>query len=88
MFPCSADHEQDWQPYPVDPYSAECADYTSIMPRVRRHRARSPHGSSSNGCYLCRYHHGPITVRLFFPAPTIAMQWICRCDTGSIGSRK
>ena len=20
-FPCSADHEQDWQPYPVDPYS-------------------------------------------------------------------
>ena len=21
-FLCSADHEQDWQPYPVDPYSA------------------------------------------------------------------
>ena len=20
-FPCSAEHEQDWQPYPVDPYS-------------------------------------------------------------------
>ena len=20
-FPCSADHEQDWQPYPVDPHS-------------------------------------------------------------------
>ena len=20
-FPCSADHEHDWQPYPVDPYS-------------------------------------------------------------------
>ena len=19
-FPCSADHEQDWQPYPVNPY--------------------------------------------------------------------
>ena len=25
-FPCSADHEQDWQPYPVDPYSAICDD--------------------------------------------------------------
>ena len=25
-FPCSADHEQDWQPYPVDPYSAICLD--------------------------------------------------------------
>ena len=24
-FPCSADHEQVWQPYPVDPY---CNDYT------------------------------------------------------------
>ena len=23
-FPCSADHDQDWQPYPVDPYSAVC----------------------------------------------------------------
>ena len=23
-FPCSADREQDWQPYPVDPYSAIC----------------------------------------------------------------
>ena len=21
-FPCSADHDQDWQPYQVDPYSA------------------------------------------------------------------
>ena len=20
-FPCSDDHDQDWQPYPVDPYS-------------------------------------------------------------------
>ena len=22
IFRCSADHEQDWQPHPVDPYSA------------------------------------------------------------------
>ena len=29
-FPCSADHEQDWQPYPVDPYSALCDDHTYI----------------------------------------------------------
>ena len=26
-FPCSADREQDWQPYPVDPYSAMCDDH-------------------------------------------------------------
>ena len=30
-FPCSADHEQDWQPYPVDPYSATCGDVTYIL---------------------------------------------------------
>ena len=27
-FSCSADHEQDWQPYHVDPYSAICDDKT------------------------------------------------------------
>ena len=25
-FPCSADHVQDWQPYPVDPYSCYMCD--------------------------------------------------------------
>ena len=30
-FPCSADHEQDWQPYPVDPYSAICDEHTYIL---------------------------------------------------------
>ena len=29
-FPCPTDHEQDWQPYPVDPYSAICDDHTYI----------------------------------------------------------
>ena len=29
-FPCSADQEQDWQPYPVDPYSAMCDDHTYL----------------------------------------------------------
>ena len=29
-FPCSADHEQDRQPYPVDPYSAICDDHTYL----------------------------------------------------------
>ena len=30
-FPCSADHEQDWQPYPVDPYSCYVCDHTYIL---------------------------------------------------------
>ena len=39
-FPCSADHEQDWQPYPVDLYSAICDDHTYI--RRKFHRALNP----------------------------------------------
>ena len=35
-FPCSADHEQDWQPYPVDPYSATCDDHTYIHTYIHR----------------------------------------------------
>ena len=27
-FPCSAEYEQDWQPYPVDIYSCCMCDYT------------------------------------------------------------
>ena len=30
-FPCSSDHEQDWQPCPVDPYSAICDDHTIMQ---------------------------------------------------------
>ena len=34
-FPCSPDHEQDWQPYPVDPYSAICDDHTPTHTYIR-----------------------------------------------------
>ena len=30
-FPCSADHEQDWQPYPVDPYSCYMCHYAYVL---------------------------------------------------------
>ena len=36
-FPCSADHEQDWQPCPVDPYSAICDDHTYIHTYIAAH---------------------------------------------------
>ena len=34
IFPCSADHEEDWQPYPVDPYSCYMCDHTYIHTRA------------------------------------------------------
>ena len=30
-FRCSADHKQDWQPYPVDPYFCYMCDHTYII---------------------------------------------------------
>ena len=35
-FPCWADHEQDWQPYPIDPYSAIREDHTYIHSSEKR----------------------------------------------------
>ena len=36
-FPCSADREQDWQPYPVDRHSAICDDYTTYYIVTKRY---------------------------------------------------
>ena len=33
-------------------------------------RASCSQGSSSNGCCLFKFHHGPTNVRLSFPTPT------------------
>ena len=40
-FPCSADHVQDWQPYPVDPFSCYMCDHTYINGRRRGTREES-----------------------------------------------
>ena len=42
-------------------------------PKVRRHRASSPQGSSSNECCLFAGYHGPINVRLSFSTSTILL---------------
>ena len=49
-FPCSADHEQDWQPYPVDPYSAICDDHTYIHTYI--HKRKSWLAESQNSVAL------------------------------------
>ena len=47
------------------------------LPSVRLHKAKSPQSSSSNGCYLCRYHHGPTNMHLSFPTTTYGMKRTC-----------
>ena len=39
-FPCSADHEQDWQLYSFDPYFAIRDDHTYIHTYIRTHILR------------------------------------------------
>ena len=41
-FPCSADHEQDWHPYPVDPYSATCDDHTYVPTKKNYTQVTTP----------------------------------------------
>ena len=58
-FPCSADHEQDWQPYPVDPYSAICDDHTYIHTYCRESAGTGPVNLKvvPNECCLGGGHH-------------------------------
>ena len=55
-FPCFADHEQGWQPYPVDPYSVISYDHTFLVPIfVQRIQVPSMH-PHNHGIYLnCVY---------------------------------
>ena len=77
-FPCSADHEQDWQPYPVDPYSAICDDYTYIhtvesvsRDQIRRRERRLSQGNIHLPCSADISRIGNLT-RLIV---TVAIYW-------------
>ena len=43
--PCSADHEQDWQPYPGGPSLAICDDYTYNESAIDPSNANPARGS-------------------------------------------
>ena len=51
---CSADHEQDWKPYPVDPYSAESGGHTYI---VYMHILNRMTGPVTDYQYAIQYNH-------------------------------
>ena len=42
-FQSSADHEQGWQPYPVDPHSSYMCDHTRVL---NLHRDQSSEGDN------------------------------------------
>ena len=66
-FPCSADHEQDWQPCPVDPYSAICDDHTySIIVTSRWTKSCHPTFHFPKTSVLVK------TFQRFFPSPALS----------------
>ena len=52
IFPGSADHEQDWQPYPVDQYSAIRDDHTYIYTYYVRMHSHHLHHTVANPLLL------------------------------------
>ena len=54
-FPCSADHEQDWQPYPIDPYSGICDDHTYIHTYVIFFGSRITNSRYQHTCSMYRF---------------------------------
>ena len=71
-FSCSADHVQDWQPYPVGPHSCYMCDHTYIC--------GSPMLSTcplytNSGCGKERRHSFGTTLRLTDPVPADSRQW-------------
>ena len=63
IFPCSGDHEQDWQPYPVDPYSAICDDHTYIHTYIQTY-SRTIHSRDSSLAY-------PDGAHIVTPSPVV-----------------
>ena len=56
IFPCSADHVQDWQPYPVDPYSCYMCDHTSILCSADHEQDWQPYPVDPYYSCLCHYY--------------------------------
>ena len=83
-FSCSADHEQDWQPYPVDLYSAICDDHAYIHTYITvlllpLHFIKGPFINSNTAALS-------FAVWSYLP-PDNTMQSSCLVTTLSSGSR-
>ena len=73
IFPCSADHEQDWQPYPVDPYvmTTHNAPFTASLLRKRQSCMYGPHTEQSmyQPGVVVNPARGQLTREIFLPCP-------------------
>ena len=63
--PCSADHEQDWRPYPVDTYSCYMCDHTRPVIMDKR---RTKIYSTEMCSFLCSKRPRKVYVSHFLTA--------------------
>ena len=64
-FPCSADHVQDWQPYPVDPYySCYMCDHTYMQ---------AP--PDSHTCFFCLFGDVAFSENLLYHFRFLFVSW-------------
>ena len=78
-FPCSADDEQDWQPYPVNPYSCCICDHASTTHTtgMRRRVARVLSAARTFPPLAGGCSEGMDAFRYFFYKPTIDCPYGC-----------
>ena len=62
-FPCSADHEQDWQPYPLDPYSCHVCYHTYIYIYSKSMDQPGKVASPARGQLNRKKYYFPVRVR-------------------------
>ena len=79
-FPCSADHDQDWQPYPVDPYTCYMCDHTYVC--MCNHTAyRIGYSIAINQEYHSAGLIGTSTVYMYHASPVTN-----ECDMGALNN--
>ena len=81
----SAEHKQDWQPYPVDPYSAESAGYI-----VNNKEIMSAHPESSSSLTQTQLHPTVSTVvvgLMAVPMCLVGFSWGVVARIGGRGGR-
>ena len=87
-FPCSADHEQDWQPYPVDPYSAICDDHTYIHTYIQDRKAPlfRPGKGHKSLMYCSTLDSLCILEERLKSSPLSQLGWLVKGYSGTIGT--
>ena len=89
-FPCSADHEQDWQRYPVDPYFALCDDHTYIQTDIQtvHLHTQAESGAYSRDCSRFPRRRPFVYLNRHTPTGQSRVYRVTQLRTGGVHCRK